>query len=544
MNDLYYSYTNFEKAIDRAVINMPIAIDYEIIFTSKEIQNGIPALQEFLEQRALYEQEQIERAKESEVEHETYNFEGLDVDGRLIMERAMNETTHYLGNKARLQKDIALAQSEKDSIKKDFDEKSKDYQRNLRDIREEIASLKSKIEVVTNEITRSSLRRQQQAEIEKEQNIEKEIEKETKKYNDKVSKIDSQIQAKEDEIAQAKDIAEKALIDEFEHFSKKVYKELKTDAQKDVQDHVQALENDKNELAILLEEKDKLMAEKLALYEDKANNFDAVQADVEESKVINAELKNQISTLNDEIEAKNQEIFEIKQELESRKREIVKKDEMIDNFKKKKGEVEVYRYFDANGNEFYFDENENPYYLGEDGSPIYYDNENQVSQEYVENIEREEDLTLNENTLMDTSEEGAEDPALNDNIESETSEEGVEAFEENLTEENLVSEEVASEEAPVPAEKPKSTRSRKTKAESEKSESGTKSKKSQSAKQSGTKKKNITKKASEKATDKENDKSDIEQTLNKLAKAAEEKMKTAKAEKTENSSTKKKKKNN
>lgn len=385
MSDLYYSYTNFEKNIDRAVLNMPVAIDYEIIFTPKEIQNGIPALQEFLEQRALYEEEQLQKAKESEVEHEIYDFDSLGVNGSLVMQRAIKESESYLGNRRRLLAEIETIQSEKDSVQKDFDEENKTYQRNLRDIREEIARLKTKIESVTNEITRSSLRRQQSTEVEKEQNIEREIEKATNKFNKKIEKLNQEIEKKNQEIDSIKVVATKSLTNEFKHFSDETYKELKIEAEKQVQEKIDNLVKDKEELSLALEEKDKTISEKLALYEDKINAFDNMTQEVEEKRYVVNDLKDTISSLNQDIENKNQEIFEVKQELESRKKELSKKDEIIENFKKKKA-VEVYRYFDANGNEFYFDENDRPYFLDQDGNAVYYDNpEEQNVKSEVEN---------------------------------------------------------------------------------------------------------------------------------------------------------------
>ncbi len=372
MTDLYYSYSNFEKNIDRAVTNMPEAIDYEIIFTPKEIQNGIPALQEFLEQRAIYEQEQILKAKESEVEHEIYNFEELGVSGSLVMQRALKESEVYLGNRRRLLNEIENIKVDKESVTKAFDEENKDYQRNLRDIREELSSLKSKIEVVTNEITRSSLLRQQSAEEEKRQNVEKEIEKATKKYDDKIAKLNAEIEKRNKEIEESKLIAEKSLTDEFKHFSEKMEKDLKKEINKEVKDKIEELTLNRQDLEKELENKDKLMVEKLALYEDKINDYENLEKEIIENRFAIDELKNQISSLNQDVEDKNQEIFEVRQELESRKKEIVKKDDMIANFKKKKA-VEVYRYFDANGNEFYFDDEDKAYYLDEDGNAVYYD---------------------------------------------------------------------------------------------------------------------------------------------------------------------------
>ncbi len=515
MTDLFYSFTNFQKAIDRAVINLPEAIDYEIIFTPKEIQNNIPALQEFLEQRALYDEEQLRKAQESEVEHESYNFDELGVDGSLVMQRALKESETYLGNRRRLLAEIDTIQTEKASVTKDFDEENKNYQRNLRDIREEISSLKAKIETVTNEITRSSLRRQQSAEVEKEQNIEKEIEKATNKFNARIEKLNAEIDKKRKEIDESKIVAEKSLTDEFRHFSDKTFKDLKKIADNEVKEKIDNLTNDNNALAHELEEKDKMMAEKLSLYEDKAQNYDSLNAEVQENRLVIDDLKNQISSLNDDLEARNQEIFEVKQELESRKREIIKKDETIDNFKKKKA-VEVYRYFDANGTEFYFDDNENAYYLDADGNAVYYDTPAKPVEENAE-IEPEENATIlteNENSENTNSE--------NENVESENNVEPVE-----------IEEEV----------KPKKKKGKKSK----KAEEEVKEEIEQTAPEG----EEIFNESNDENAENENENEEnkepegykgIQDTLNKLAKAAEEKMKENADKKEEQTSKKKKKK--
>lgn len=412
MTDLYYSYSNFEKNIDRAVTTMPEAIDYEIIFTPKEIQNGIPALQEFLEQRALYDQEQLKKAKESEVEHETYNFDELGVDGSLVMQRALKESELYLGNRRRLLAEIETIQTEKSSVQKDFDEENKNYQRNLRDIREEISSIKSKIEVVTNEITRSSLRRQQSAEVEKEQNIEKEIEKATNKYNDRIAKLNAEIDKKRKEIDDSKLIAEKSLTDEFKHFSDKAYKDLRKVAESEVKQEVENLTEEKNNLELTLEEKDKMVAEKLSLYEDKVQNYDNLEAEVTENKNVINELKDQVSDLNRNVEDKDQEIFEIRQQLENRDKELLKKNEIIENYKKKKA-IEIYRYFDADGNEFYYDDNNNPYYLDEEGNAVYF-NEPVVEDNNVD-ANQEDTLALENENQENIEDENAENSTNDEN---------------------------------------------------------------------------------------------------------------------------------
>lgn len=471
MSDLYYSFSNFERNIDRAVVNMPETIDYEMIFTPKEIQNNIPALQEYLTQRALYEQEQIQKAKDSEVEHEVYNFDDLGVDGSLVMQRALKESELYLGNRRRLLAEIETIQSEKSSVTKDYDEENKDYQRNLRDIREEISKLKAKIETVTNEITRSSLRRQQSAEVEKEQGIERQIEKATAKYTDKIEKLDAEIAKKRKEIEEIKVIAEKALTDEFKHFSDKIYVDLKKVAEKDVKEKIDKLEKEKSEFMGVLEEKDKTVAEKLALYEDKIVGYDNLVSEVKDNRLTIDELKNKIQNLTENLENKEQEILISQQEKENVYRELEKKTQTIQNFKKNKV-IEIYRYFDANGNEFYFDDNGIPYYKDDNGNVIYYEQNTEGTEPVVqpENVKEEVVLEPEEKKV-----EIAEGSKENEAVEEKEIEKKVKKIKQEQTENVDEIEETLNKLAKATEEKIKESRETKTTSATKKTNSAKKS---------------------------------------------------------------------
>lgn len=444
MVDLYYSFTAFTKNIDRAVENMPEDIDHEILFTPKEIKAGIPALQEYLRKRSFEEQEQIRRSKEREVEHENYNFEALGVDGSLVMDRVMKESETYLGNKKRIDAAIEMIQAEKDTVTKDYEEENKTYQRNLRDIREEIKSLKNKLETVSDEITRSSLRRQQKAEVEKEQSIEAQVDKSTSDYNKKISLLDAEIAEKRKEVEQAKQNVVDSLIEEFNSFADKTYTELTKVANEKVSEHVKQLETEKDEVYALLEEKEKVFAEKIAIYEDKNSNAESLEEEIKRQNIVIDDLQIENSELRNNYETLNADYFQTSQELESRKKELAKKDNMLANYKKNKT-VEIYRYFDAEGREFYFDENENPYFIDENGERVYYAQSNEEERD-------SEVTTFEDNNLIDESVAHVEEPNMEETVEEQNSSEPEEQIvaEEPREEETVEIEEPTSE-AEVPA---------------------------------------------------------------------------------------------
>lgn len=440
MVDLYYSFTAFTKNIDRAVENMPEDIDHEILFTPKEIKAGIPALQEYLRKRSFEEQEQIRRSKEREVEHENYNFDALGVDGSLVMDRVMKESETYLGNKKRIDAAIEMIQAEKDTVTKDYEEENKTYQRNLRDIREEIKSLKNKLETVSDEITRSSLRRQQKAEVEKEQSIEAQVDKSTSDYNKKISLLDAEIAEKRKEVEQAKQNVVDSLIEEFNSFADKTYTELTKVANEKVSEHVKQLETEKDEVYALLEEKEKVFAEKIAIYEDKNSNAESLEEEIKRQNIVIDDLQIENSELRNNYDALNAEYFQTSQELESRKKELAKKDNLLANYKKNKA-VEIYRYFDAEGREFYFDENENPYFIDENGERVYYAKNNEEG--YDSEVTTLEDNNLVEESTVDLGEPNTEESETEEQNSSETEEQTV--VEEPREEETVETEEPVSE---------------------------------------------------------------------------------------------------
>ena len=52
---LYFHY--FGRKMDKAVTTMPDYVDFEVLFTKKEIKRGIPVLNEYLEKRAQIKRE-------------------------------------------------------------------------------------------------------------------------------------------------------------------------------------------------------------------------------------------------------------------------------------------------------------------------------------------------------------------------------------------------------------------------------------------------------------------------------------------------------
>lgn len=385
LSDLFYNFDAMQHSIDRAVVSFPAFVDYEILFTRKEISAGIPALQEYLQQRAQYEQEQLEKARLSQVEHEEYDFSKLGVKGTLIMDRAMKECEFYLGNRKTLNADIDSLQTQKDLLSKNFDEKNRANQRKLRDIKETIDRLREKLNTTTNKIVGNDIIKQQADEVKKQQLVEKEMDDDNNHYLDDVKKLDDQIAFKKKEIEDNRKLVETTLINDFKDYSDKIYNELKKIADSNVIEELNTLRATKDSLEKELEDRERYIVQKNAMYDEKIKENESF-----------GDLKVVIDELNNQLEVKDQEIFAANKTVESRELEIGSLKNEVDRLKKEKYH-EVYRYFDNSGVEFFYDEKGKPFYFDNDGGIQYFEDADKV-----QNLEASKQI---ENELMEQEKE-------------------------------------------------------------------------------------------------------------------------------------------
>ena len=344
---LYYNFTNLKNYLDRAVTTLPDYVDYEILFTKKEIAGGIPVLQEYLRQRAEYEQQQIEHAKASQVDHEQYDFSQLGVDASIIMEKAMRECEYMIGNKKRILSEIMELQSNLESYERTYDEKFKGTQRKLRDIQESLDRLKEKLQTTTNMIVGNDLRKQRENEIEKQRQIEKESAEDTRKFEASKKEIMEQIAGKRAEIEEFRKNAEAVLTDEFKAYSTKIYEKLKQIADEQVKDELDNAHQNIQSLQEELENKEKVLVEKTAIlneqmdiedyakelqdsYEELRVAYEGVQKDLnqKEEELEEMQLKMQELQYEKQVEYEKQaENKELKDELDYNEVELPKEEQ-------------------------------------------------------------------------------------------------------------------------------------------------------------------------------------------------------------------------
>ncbi len=381
---MYFNFKDMTKLLDRAVTTFPDVVDYEIIFTKKEIDNMIPELQEYLRQRAVYEQEQLEKAKENEVEHENYDFSSLGVDGSLVMERAMKECEYYLGNRRKALASIEQLQTEKDLLTKSYDEKNKVSQRKLRDINETLDRLREKLNNTTNKIVGNDIRRQQTEEIKKQQNIEREIEEDNNRYQAELKKVDEQIDSKKRDIDNNRHYVEVAFTNEFKAYSDKVYERLHTITEDQVKDELNSLKQENQTMKSQLEEKDvfiieknKLFDEKMELLNQSQNKIDELNAEIKNYEDYKNQVESYLNQKDGETNENAQRLMNLSSENEKLRNELDAQSQRYKDLKKQKV-VEIARCFDVNGNEFFYDEEGVPYYLDESNHKNYYYSKNDL----------------------------------------------------------------------------------------------------------------------------------------------------------------------
>ncbi|MBQ3047667.1 MAG: hypothetical protein IJD48_01475 [Clostridia bacterium] len=225
-NMLYDNFPMYERNLTKAVSTLPSYVDYEILFTRQEIKEGIPILQQYLEKRALIEQQELEKARANAVACEEYNFDELGIDGSLVLERAMKECETFIKTKRRLQEECDQIETEKENYKKNYETAAKDYQRKLQASRENLESLKAQQESSTNRIEANYIKKQQGDEIKKQQQLEKDSEEAAAKFNEEQISLQQEIEKRQQEIEEKKLFVQQAMLLEFKHYANTLYKAL------------------------------------------------------------------------------------------------------------------------------------------------------------------------------------------------------------------------------------------------------------------------------------------------------------------------------
>lgn len=410
---IYEVFNTFVRNVNRAVATMPDSIDYEVLFTKKEIEEGIPVLREYLEKKALEEQQLLEQSKYNAISHSPYQFDDLGVDGQQLISRAVNESESFLMKKLAIQDEMQEFEKKLAQAEANMDEIEKEANRKLQTIKENLERLDKAIAETTNRVEINYNRRQIKDEMEKRAAIEKDLKSLLAKEQVTINECMKEIEKRKELIEKDRSQVEVALKSEYNTFAVKVYDTLSdkvneenVDTMKEYQQQIVDLKTKIQTLTREVENKDAKIAEKdleISNYQDK--NMKAVLA------------------LNGESEQQEQQNTAPEQNLmtaENAQQEEVYYDEngnAIDysQYYDENGNLIDYsQYYDENGNLIdysqYYDENGN--YIGptqeewnqmygQDGTASTNEGQAQASQEVLDNqqnvVEDNQNLVQEEN---------------------------------------------------------------------------------------------------------------------------------------------------
>ena len=262
INSLYQYVHYYGRFLDRAVTTMPDYVDFEVLFTRREIKKGIPVLNEYLEKRARQEQEELEKARINAVEHETYDFSSTGINGALVLERAINESETYINIRSRLLSEIQQLEDEIESIKRTYENTEKDYQKKMQVSKENVDRLRKQQEETTNRIENNYIKKQQADEIKKQEQLEKDNDAATIRFNQEIEGLTAEIETRRKELEERRQYVEEAMKAEYQSFSTKLYKSLTTILQEESEDEKAEILEIKDEIAEKLAEANQTIAQK------------------------------------------------------------------------------------------------------------------------------------------------------------------------------------------------------------------------------------------------------------------------------------------
>ena len=253
--DLYYEFHEFERYLNKACSTMPSFVDYEVLFTPKEIREAIPVLQEYLEKRALQEQKEAEEAEMNTNHFEDFNFEPVGVESALLLDRAMLEGEKYFNFKRGITERINSKEQEMFNFQKAFDEVTKDYERKSQAVRENMASLTEQLNATSVKIEANYLKKRYNEEQQKQQQLEKDYEYSKVNFEKQQTEMDSDIASLTAEIKEKKSQVEENMMSECRTYANKVWGQIN----KEIQAQQEPILKEKEEKSkILQEEIDKM----------------------------------------------------------------------------------------------------------------------------------------------------------------------------------------------------------------------------------------------------------------------------------------------
>lgn len=245
LDDIYHLYHLFSRFLENACQDLTPFIDFNLLFTKKEIENGNPQLRQYYEDRARKAKEEFENAKNNDTNVQEYHFENVGVDGKLLLDRAMKESEEYINKKTQILQSIAQHETEKESLRRGYENTQVDLQRKIQASKENIAKLIEQQAATTSRLEVGLLRQQQEKEVAKQAELQKEYDAEENRYKMSKDDVDKKIAELQKINDEALEKASKGMSSEYQSFLEKLMKNANKLAQANVAEEKNALVNEK-----------------------------------------------------------------------------------------------------------------------------------------------------------------------------------------------------------------------------------------------------------------------------------------------------------
>ena len=223
IGDVYTEFQDFERYLNKACSTMPSYIDYEVLFTRKEIRDGIPALQEYLEKRALQEQKEREEAELRNINFEQFDFAELGIENSLLIERAMTESEKFFNVKRSLGEKISAKTTEMQNYQKNFDEVTKEFEKKAQAFRENLKQLNEQLNSTSVNIEANYIKKRYREDQQKLQQLEKDYEIATIRFNKQQNEINAEVDGLKKDIENSKQDLQRAMTEEGKTYANKIY---------------------------------------------------------------------------------------------------------------------------------------------------------------------------------------------------------------------------------------------------------------------------------------------------------------------------------
>lgn len=253
LDDIYHLYHLFSRFINNACAELPPFIDFDLLFTPKEIEKGNAQLREYYETRARKAKEEFEAAKNSDVKTVEYNFRNVGVDGALLLDRAMKESEAYINKKTSTLSKIAQVEAQKDALRRNYENVQMDLQRKIQASKENIQKLIEQQAATTSRVEVGLLRQQQEKEVNKQEAFQKDYDQEEARYKLSKDELDKETERLSKVLVESLDQAEKGMSAEYQTFFEKVMKSAYAVAEKKVETEKKEIikQRDKNEAELI-----------------------------------------------------------------------------------------------------------------------------------------------------------------------------------------------------------------------------------------------------------------------------------------------------